>query len=175
MARSLRPTASDARLQWTAVRMPADIRAAAAIAARHRREHPPERIAPRDFIRKPDTWPNGEHSHANPTEFVPGHVRNPSGSGDMSVREAGPRGDRDQGSISVREAGRKGGETRKQQLGPHGYAQLGRKGGEATASSHGSAFYRQIGQKGGAKSGQRVRERVGKGKQAEGDSDAGSR
>lgn len=73
------------------------------------------------------------------------------------------------GEMSVREAGRKGGEVRRGQLGPEGYSRLGRKGGEATASTHGSAFYQQIGQKGGEIGGQRVRELVEQGKQAEGD------
>ena len=75
------------------------------------------------------------------------------------------------GEMSVREAGRRGGEVRREQLGPEGYSQLGRKGGEATASTHGSGFYQQIGQKGGEVGGQRVRELIDRGKQAEGGSD----
>ena len=76
------------------------------------------------------------------------------------------------GEMSVREAGRKGGEARRAQLGPGGYAQLGRKGGKATAASHGSAFYQAIGQKGGAIGGQRIRELIEQGKRAEGDGTA---
>ena len=60
-----------------------------------------------------------------------------SGSGDMSVREAGQRG------------------------------------GEATSATHDTGFYQQMGHKGGEiggeKGGQRVRELIDKGKQAEGD------
>ena len=45
--------------------------------------------------------------------------------------------------------------------------EAGRKGGEKTASTHGHEFYQEIGQKGGEKGGQRVRELVEEGKQAE--------
>jgi general stress protein YciG len=54
-----------------------------------------------------------------------------------------------QGSMSVQEAGRRGGEKRKEDLGPEGYAMLGRKGGERTAETHGRQFYQEIGRKGG--------------------------
>lgn len=49
--------------------------------------------------------------------------------------------------------------------------EAGRKGGEATARTHGHEFYEEIGHKGGAaggpRGGQRVRELIEKGKQAE--------
>lgn len=83
--------------------------------------------------------------------------------------------DQRNGGMSVREAGRKGGEARRAQLGPDGYAQLGRKGGEATAASHGTAFYQAIGQKGGEIGGQRMRELIAQGKRAERDRGADTR
>lgn len=46
------------------------------------------------------------------------------------------------GKMTVGEAGRLGGEARKQELGPEGYAEMGRKGGEArreAQSAHSSA------------------------------------
>ncbi|HEY2003910.1 MAG TPA: Em GEA1 (EM1) [Candidatus Saccharimonadia bacterium] len=45
--------------------------------------------------------------------------------------------------------------------------EAGRRGGEATSQSHGREFYEEIGQKGG----QRVRELIEEGKEAEGNSD----
>ena len=51
--------------------------------------------------------------------------------------------------------------------------EAGRRGGEATSATHDTGFYQQIGHKGGEiggeKGGQRVRELIDKGKQAEGD------
>ncbi len=47
--------------------------------------------------------------------------------------------------------------------------EAGRKGGEATARTHGHEFYEEIGHKGGEKGGQRVKELVEEGKQAEGE------
>ena len=45
--------------------------------------------------------------------------------------------------------------------------QAGKRGGEATASTHDRSFYENIGHQGGQKGGQRVRELIEKGKQAE--------
>lgn len=44
-------------------------------------------------------------------------------------------------------------------------SEAGRRGGETTASTHGREFYEEIGHKGG----QRVRELIEEGKEAEGD------
>ncbi len=45
--------------------------------------------------------------------------------------------------------------------------EAGRKGGQATSKSHDRKFYEDIGHKGGVKGGQRVRELIQKGKEAE--------
>jgi general stress protein YciG len=46
-------------------------------------------------------------------------------------------------------------------------SEAGRRGGEATRRTHGHEFYEQIGHLGGQKGGQRVRELINRGKQAE--------
>jgi len=45
--------------------------------------------------------------------------------------------------------------------------EAGRKGGETTSRTHGHEFYEEIGHKGGEKGGQRVKELIEKGKEAE--------
>jgi uncharacterized protein len=45
--------------------------------------------------------------------------------------------------------------------------EAGRKGGQSTAKSHNHKFYEEIGHKGGVKGGNRVRELIQKGKEAE--------
>ncbi len=47
-------------------------------------------------------------------------------------------------------------------------AEAGHKGGEKTAETHGHEFYKEIGHKGGEKGGQRVKELIKEGKDAEG-------
>ena len=48
-------------------------------------------------------------------------------------------------------------------------SEAGRRGGEATRRTHGHEFYEQIGHMGGQKGGQRVRDLIARGKQAESD------
>jgi len=45
--------------------------------------------------------------------------------------------------------------------------EAGRRGGEATSQTHGREFYEKIGEMGGQKGGQRVRELINEGKEAE--------
>lgn len=52
----------------------------------------------------------------------------------------------------VQEIARKGGEARKQQLGPKGYAEMGHKGGERRALQLGHEGYAAMGRKGGKNS-----------------------
>ncbi len=62
--------------------------------------------------------------------------------------------------------------TRKEAKGEMTVSEAGHKGGERTAETHGHEFYKEIGHKGGEvgghKGGQRVKELVEEGKEAEG-------
>lgn len=69
--------------------------------------------------------------------------------------------------MSVREAGHKGGEKTAETHGREFYEEIGQKGGEKTARTHGHEFYEEIGHKGGEKGGQRVKDLIEKGKEAE--------
>jgi general stress protein YciG len=79
------------------------------------------------------------------------------------------------GEMTVEEAGHKGGEKTASTHGSEFYHEIGEKGGhkggEATAKTHGPEFYKEIGHKGGEaggkKGGQRVKELVEEGKEAE--------
>lgn len=79
------------------------------------------------------------------------------------------------GEMSVSEAGHKGGEKTAATHGKEFYQEIGEKGGhkggEKTAETHGHEFYQEIGhkggEKGGHKGGQRVKELIEEGKEAE--------
>ena len=79
------------------------------------------------------------------------------------------------GEMTVKEAGHKGGEETAKTHGPEFYHEIGEKGGhiggEHTAKTHGKEFYEEIGhkggEKGGHKGGQKVKELIEKGKEAE--------
>ncbi|HUL62586.1 MAG TPA: hypothetical protein VLT35_05940 [Methanocella sp.] len=73
----------------------------------------------------------------------------------------------EKGGMTVREAGHKGGEETAKTHGREFYEEIGHKGGEKTAETHGKEFYEEIGHKGGEKGGQRVKELIEKGKEAE--------
>lgn len=67
----------------------------------------------------------------------------------MADRDKNRNQDEDSGQMTVEEAGR--------------------KGGEATSRTHGREFYEEIGHKGGEKGGQKVKDLIEAGKEAEGE------
>ena len=79
------------------------------------------------------------------------------------------------GNMTVREAGQKGGESTARTHGHEFYEKIGEKGGhkggERTAETHGHEFYEKIGHKGGEagghKGGQKVKDLIEKGREAE--------
>ena len=78
------------------------------------------------------------------------------------------------GDMTVRKAGQKGGEKTAETHGREFYQEIGKKGGAKTSETHGPEFYQRIGQKGGEigghKGGQKVKDLIEAGKQAEGKS-----
>ncbi|MFA5926977.1 MAG: hypothetical protein WCT32_01390 [Patescibacteria group bacterium] len=82
-------------------------------------------------------------------------------------RDEKEREEMEDGEMTVREAGKKGGETTSEKYGHEFYEEIGEKGGERTSETHGHDFYEEIGKKGGEKGGQRVRELIEEGKEAE--------
>ncbi len=71
------------------------------------------------------------------------------------------------GEMTVEEAGHKGGEKTAKTHGREFYEEIGRKGGEKVKEEKGPEFYHKIGEKGGKKGGERVKELVEEGKEAE--------
>jgi general stress protein YciG len=62
---------------------------------------------------------------------------------------------------------RKNKSTNNQEHGEISVNEAGRRGGEATSATHGREFYEDIGHMGGQKGGQRVKELIEEGKEAE--------
>lgn len=69
--------------------------------------------------------------------------------------------------MTVEEAGRKGGVETSRTHGKEFYEKIGHKGGQETSKTHGPEFYREIGHKGGEIGGQKVRELIKRGVEAE--------